>query len=643
MAAPSSESSPRASPSSTARILLAGFVSVAAAALAWSNSFSGPFVFDDRPAILANPSLENFSTALSPPRDGGTVAGRPLVNLSLALNRAVGGTNVGGYHVLNLFIHVASALVLSGLVRRTLAAHRLGRVPPRSALAFAFVAALLWVLHPLQTSAVTYVVQRAESLMALCFLLTLYCFVRARESASTPSRAKLFAAASVASAFAGVFCKEVMVVAPVVVLLYDRTFIAGTFASALRARWRYYLCLAVTWLPLAWLVSTNAARAGTAGFAKISPLQYVLTQCEALVHYLALAFWPTNLVFDYGTPLVTSAATVWPQLIVVSVLLSVTAFALRRAPVWGFLGATFFLILAPSSSIVPIATQTIAEHRMYLPLAVLAIALAGALHRWSPRGCVLVGLALALPLGITTFNRNTDYRDALTLWADTARKRPDNPRAHNNVGIALAQAGRTAEAISHYETARKLAPEDAEVHNNLANALSTAGRTAEALSHYETAVRLKPSSPAHLNLANALVQAGRGKDAIAHYEGAEKFAPLDAAAHCGLAVALANTGRIAEAIPRYERALALAPDHAQAHYNLGVALARTRRYAEAVGHFQAVTRVEPANIAARVNLGNVLLLGNRAAEAIVEYEAALRLAPSDPQIRANLTRARAMR
>ncbi len=605
---------------------------VVAALLAWANSFSGPFVFDDRPAILANPTLANFVTALSPPRDGGTVAGRPLVNLTFAFNRALSGTDVRSYHGVNLLIHLLAALTLFGVVRRTVAALSPRFPSPGSAVGVAFAAALLWLVHPLQTAAVTYVIQRAESLMALCLLLTLYGFVRG------------WRWLSVVACLAGMFCKEVMAVAPIIILLYDRTFVTGTFRAALRGSWRYYLALAATWLPLAWLVSTNAARAGTAGFTgKIAPLDYALTSCGAIVHYLALAFWPRGLVFDYGTPLVTSFSAVGPQVLFLAGLVVVTVVGLRRGRALGFLGACFFLVLAPSSSLVPVATQTIAEHRMYLPLAALAIGVALGLYRLLRHRAVLAAVALALPLTVATARRNTDYRDALTLWSDTAQKRPDNARAQNQVGNELALAGRHAEAVAHFETALRLAPDDAEVHNNLGNVLSATGRAGAALPHYEASVRLKPASaPAQLNLAQALRQAGRATEAIAHYEAAESIAPLDADAQSGLGVALAEAGRAAEAIPRYESALRLKSDHAAAHYNLGLALVRTNRVGAATEHFRAAARSDPANVAARVNLGNALLLTNQAAAAISEYEAALRLRPDDPQIRANLARARAL-
>jgi protein O-mannosyl-transferase len=614
-----------ASPSSSStrerrRVLLAALVFIAVGVAAWSNSFSGPFVFDDRPAILANPTLEDFVAALAPPSDGGTVAGRPLVNLSLALNRAISGTDVWSYHALNLAIHLGCGLTLFGLIRRTLST-----LGPQLSTSTAFGAALLWLVHPLQTAAVTYTIQRAESLMALWFLITLYTFCRATElgrvsdssssaenlaaDGSKPRSTRWFVASALACG-AGMTCKEVMAVSPLVVLLYDRTFVAGTFARALSSRAAYYVGLASAWAPLAWLVLMNHSRAGTVGVGgKIAWTDYALTQCTAIATYLKLALWPSRLVFDYGMPVETSFAAIWPQTLVTIALLALTALLWRRRPAAAFLGAAFFLVLAPSSSFVPIHTQTIAEHRMYLPLAVVTLATMLMIVRMFPAGAVTIACVLAVPLAAATHVRNRTYGSAIALWSDTIAKRPDNPRAHNHLAIALAQAGRPAEAIPHFQTALRLAPDDAEAHNNLGNAFAAIDRAAEALPHHETAVRLNPESPAaRLNLANALLRGDRPADAIPHYAAAARLAPamLDAATS----------------------------------YNYGVALVRTRQLAPAIEQFRATLATDPKHVGARVNLANALLLSGRAADAIVEYEAALHLRPDDPQIRANLALAR---
>lgn len=614
-------------------LLLAGAGIVVAAVAAYHNSFTGPFVFDDLPAIADNASIRDLGRigeVLLPQNPGGlTTSGRPVVNLSLALNHALSAGTVWSYHGFNLLVHTLAGLVLFGLVRRTLCRPVLGGRHGPDSLPLAALVAALWVVHPLQTESVTYIVQRAESLMGLFYLLTLYGFVRGAES-PRPAR---WLGLSLAACTLGMATKEVMASAPLLVLLYDRTFVAGTFAGAWRQRRGYYLGLAATWGLLAVLVAGNAGRGGTAGFdTVVTPGQYLLTQCGALVHYLRLAFWPHPLVFDYGTAVVAGAGEVWWQALLVLLLLAGTAWALVRRPVLGFPGAWFFAILAPSSSFVPVASQTMAEHRLYLPLLAPLLLLALGAHAWlGRRGLSLVAAAAAACL-VLTVDRNADYASELTLWADTAARHPANARAHNNLGMAEFKRGRIDAAIAHYEEAIRRGPRFSEPPYNLGLALARQQRYPEAIVRYEQALALRPDYPeAHNNLGNALLATGRPAEALRHYEDAVRANPAFAEARSNLANLMLQSGRPEEALREGEEALRLDPALADAHYNTGNACAALGRLVEALSHFEQALRLRPDYAAAAHNAGNVLLELDRPAEAIVRYEAALRLQPDFPE------------
>ena len=216
-------------------------VVVAVVALAWSNSLSAPFLLDDFESIVSNPIIRELSAFdwLTPPSAiGETVSGRPVLNFTFALNHALGGLDVRGYRAVNILFHAISACVLFGLTRRTLAAAN----HHQSATLLAITVALIWALHPLQTAAVTYVVQRAESLAGLFALVTLYAFVR---GAAMPNGGRWFAISCIASLLA-MGTKETAAVVPLFVLLYDRAFISGSFRAALRGRTYYYVALAAT-------------------------------------------------------------------------------------------------------------------------------------------------------------------------------------------------------------------------------------------------------------------------------------------------------------------------------------------------------------------------------------------------------------
>lgn len=630
--------------------LAATLLGVVALAI-YANSVSTPFVFDDLPAIRDNPTIRGLASGWFPPGASGLpVSGRPLPNFSFAVNFAVSGTNLWSYHVVNVVIHLLAALALFGLVRRTLGRAGFSPLPARAAmtantssasrgglkpaLPLAFFSALLWLAHPLATEAVTYTVERTESLMALFLLLTLYAFARSVELGAS----HIWAGLSVGACALGMACKEVMVSAPLLVLLYDRTFVAGTFREAWRRRARYYSALAATWLLLGYLVLSTAGRGGTAGFAtEISVAAYALTQFVAITRYLALALWPSPLVFDYGTEIVRNFAVIAPCALVVIALAAASVVALRRAPALGFVGVAFFALLAPSSSVVPIATQTMAEHRMYLPLAAVMVLVVTGCHRWlAARSYLVLGLAAALLAGLTVL-RNSDYRSNEAIWRDTVAKRPQNARAQCGLADALFASDRVDEALPLYAEAIRLKPDYAEAEVNYGSALLARDRAAEALPELQAALRLQPTwVKTHHNLGNALMRLGRAPEALAHYAEAARLRPDDVTTLCDWGNALMRTGDPAAAIARYEEAIRREPNFAMAHNNLANVLSQTGQVTAAIAHYEIALRLEPNYAEGHNNLASALASSGRFAEAIPHFETALRLRPDYPSARENL-------
>lgn len=583
---------------------------VLATLAAYANSFGGAWIFDDLASVVNNPTIRAARTAFFPPNAGGvTVSGRPLLNASFAVSYALSSAAPWGHHVVNLLIHAGAGLVLFGLVRRTLLLPSLAPRCGKSATPLAFTVALLWTVHPLQTESVTYIVQRAESLMGLFVLLTLYCAVRSFEAPSDKPKnsrhlATRWSVAAVVSCLLGVGVKEVTVVAPVLVLLHDRTFAAGSFIGAWQRRRGLYFGLFATWIPLAALVlGTGGNRGGTSGFdVGITAVAYWLTQFEAVTRYLALSVWPHPLVFEYGTFWTHGWTEVVPFALVVAPLAVATAWALWRRPVAGFFGAWFLILLSPTS-IMPGTLQMIVEHRMYLPLAAVLAPLVLAAHAWLGRRALWLGLAVAVAFAGLTMRRNLDYRSELTLWADTVAKRPANAAAHNGLGLAQLAAGDTPSALVHLAEAVRLAPTRADYAANYAGALARAGRPADAIARYEDTLRLKPDyADAHANVGLVLGENGRLDDALAHGETAVRLAPGSANAHGNLGVTLVRAGRAAEAADHLQTSLQLDPDSPEVHNSLGVVLINLGRAPEAAAHFEAALRLRPDYPSARDNL-----------------------------------------
>ena len=400
--------------------------------------------------------------------------------------------------------------------------------------------------------------------MGLLYLLTLYCFIRGAETDGRAGRP--WFALSVLACLLGMATKEVMVSAPLVVLLYDRTFFACSFRKALHRRWGVYAGLGATWVVLLLLVLSTHGRGGTAGFAsRISPASYAITQFPAVVHYLRLCVWPHPLIFSYGATLAPGLGQIVPSVLAVALLLAASAWALVHRPALGFLGISFFAILAPTSSIVPIATETMAEQRMYLPLISVVVLVAVGIHRWLGRGGLPCCLLLAAALFGTTWQRNKDYSDLLKLWGDTATGVPDNFYAHYNYGSKLGKIpGRSKDSIAQFEEALRLDPDSVEARFYLACELQNEpGRLSEAIAQYEEALRLNPDYyQAHTNLGNVMAAQGKTREAIAHYETALRLKPDMAEIHFNLAVVLLGTpGGTREAVEHLKAALQLQPDN----------------------------------------------------------------------------------
>jgi len=582
---------------------------------AYGNSFWGPFIFDDLASIPENSHIRHlwplWDTLQAP--HATTAKGRPLVCFTLALNYAVGGLEVWGYHAVNVGIHLFSAFVLFGIVRRTLEGQRLGERFSPHASGLAAVVALCWAVHPLQTESVTYIIQRTELLMGLFFLLTLYCVIRGHNS----PRRLWWHTAAVACCALGMGSKEVAVVVPVIVLLYDRIFLARSWSELRQERWGLYAGLAATWLILIPLVIASKGRGGTPDIAIVLSWDYAQNQFWAIGHYLRLAFWSDRLCLDYGSQSVVPRSWIVAGAIVVSSLVAATAWALARAPSLGFLGAWFFLILAPTSSVLLIRTEMAAERRMYLPLAAVimlsviaawnALAVLSRRFGWTraARGAACFALSALIVVALTwrTAQRNKDYSSAVAIWTDTIHQQPGNVRAWNNLGYAYMKAGQLNSSIATYQHAIDLLPTYALTHLNLGAARIVQGRYNDAIAHLSKALRLRPDdADAHNELGVALRQLGDRSQAIVHFRAAIRAQPDHAYAHANLGILLADLGQFDEALLELQATRRLLPDRPEIPYKLGLLLSNRGRYAEACANFAEALRLKPDFEQARQNL-----------------------------------------
>ena len=580
-------------------------------ALVYSNALHGPFVMDDDMSIVNNTAIRQLwplTKALNPPPADVTFFNRPFINLTMCVNYALGGLNPFGYRLFSLFMHIAAALALFGLMRRTLEPMR---YEPEHARRLGFASALLWGVHPLLTSAVNYQSQRSEVGMGLFLFLMLYCLNRAitqgAEAGAPPvtgpvsgeggpaaSRAVGWLLASVFFCLLGMGSKESMAAAPILALAYDRIFLCGSWREMLEQRRDYYLLLAMTWL---WPLFRHLAYSQympDLGIPWEDIWRYLLTQAWGLVRMLRLVLWPAPLIFYYGTQLVGRFSEVWWQSAALAVLLGATVWALFRRPRLGFLGLVFFAVLAPSSSIIPITGQPIAEHRMYAPLAVFAPLAAWALDWMARRGAgiwrgwavrplffvLLAGWAMAL--GVATHRHNRVFADEWTLCRDIMRKRPQNWRAHTEYARLLRSAGRLQEAEDHLVSLLANPPKSPGDLIYMGSALTYCHRLEEAVTCYREALKLRPHMAVVQNmLGNVLVDLGREAEAEQAFRDALALRPTYAEAHYNLANLLFYSERYPEALAHYKMAVKGRPEVALNWYNLGVTHAQLNEFDEA--------------------------------------------------------------
>lgn len=553
---PSPAPDPSPAGSERLRDLLAAGALAVLGLFAYSNALGGAFVFDDVRQVRDNPLVRDLANFL-PGRYLG-LPGRYVGYLTFALNYRLGGVAPAGYHLVNVLVHVANALLLFALVRLAFRTPRLrGSTLAPSSRAVAFVAAALFVAHPLQSQAVAYVVQRLTSLATTFYLaaVVLYAAWRLGDEATRPRRWRGIAlgGAAVASAVLAMRTKEIAFTLPAAVALWELSFHDGPWRT--RAVRLAPILATLPLVPLATLASRGGGGSGLAARLAASTrvdtplprLEYLTTQLVVVVRYLGLLAWPAGQNVDHDVPIHRSLLE--PRVAASAALLAglaaLAAFLYRRtrpgapraldpaARLAGFGIAWFFLALLVESSLIPIS-DLMYEHRVYLPsvglFAAFATALA-ALARRVPRvdparSAVLGGTVLALVLGAVTLVRNEVWADDLSLWSDAALKSPEKLRPFVNLGTALALSGHRDLALRSLRRAVAIDPESVYARAQLATTLLASGRTVEAEGELRQVLRRDPRDPETLfNLATLLWTTQRRDEARGLYARFAEVAP----------------------------------------------------------------------------------------------------------------------
>lgn len=484
-------------------------VAIAAIAMiaAYANGLRGTFVMDDVPEIVNNDAIRTLWPPWVPMFEGGELPHRPLPYCSFAVNYAIHGLAVPGYHAVNIGLHCLNGFLVALIVTLVLGLAN-WRQPPRIPAEWVgAAAACLWLAHPLQTQAVTYIYQRIEIMGATAIFATVACFLLGEKSRHGAAWRGL----AVGFCLLGSLCKETVIAAPVLVLACDWIALRTPFKTLVTTRLPLYAGLFASWPLVVAVVACQSDRYPESNGLGYGPLAYLANQPAVILWYLRLAAWPTKLCFDYGWPVYRAWQQLMPWCLLVGASLAVAMYFGIRRHVSALPAVMFFTLLAPTSSLIP-CNELCTEHRMYAPLAPLCAALAFAIARGvescagtladprlSSRRAAAFGLvvaALVVPLTVMTRARNACYDTRLGLRIDTVLKAPSNPRAHRMLACELVDLGRPADALPFLRNAITLQPRYPLAYVTLGQVFEALRQPDRAIEAYARAVEIDTANAA---------------------------------------------------------------------------------------------------------------------------------------------------
>ncbi len=622
--------------------------------LVYSNSFQVPFILDDFYWIRHNSNIrmndiscESVEKALE-----GSFIKRPLAKLSFALNYYFNKYDVAGYHWVNLTIHIFTGVFLFFLLRITLALA--GGAKPddqkfqQNSALIAFLTALVWIVHPVNTQSVTYIVQRMNSMAAMFYVLSILLYAKSRVlSRSTVPRNKPHKLKRIGyitgCLLSGIFAfasKENAITLPLVILIYEWFFFQNLSFSWLKKLIFWLLGFSVL------LVIVSALSLGGNPLDKVygsyirspslqhfSIIERLITEFRVLVYYISLFFFPhpARLHIDYIYPLSQSLAapvTTFLSIITHFFLLVLSVYNAKKHRIISFCILWFFITLAIESSLIGLAP--IFEHRTYLPFMMLSLITVILFLTLVPARRLSIGMVciLALLCLTGTFQRNLVWQDRMLFWKDNLLKSPKNPRIYAKIGDFCFQNNQIHQAKSYYKKALSFKGDYLQAHMRLGNAYLELGNAKKALSHYEKARFIDPCRPdIPIELGNTYFQINNWQEALKWYDEALKIEPQSTYALYGKALALSRLDRPDAAIKHYQAVVALIPNNAEAHKNLADLYVKKQNFKHAIHHYKKALAVDPENAQIHYNIAITFSYINKLDACVQHLQTALKINP----------------
>ena len=652
--------------------------------LVYSNTFNVPFQFDDREYIIDHPAVRDFGYFLEPSRIGNLdispdmkrcLSARYVAYLSFWANYRFGGLDVTGYHAVNLVIHIINALLVYYIVTLTFMTPSLRGSSLKAHPGFvALFSGLLFVCHPVQTMAVTYILQRWASLVALFYLLSIVLYMKWRigmmQGPQHNKKSYIHSVSCISYILSLLFCvlamktKEIAFTLPLMIALVEFLFFSIPQSKVGIKRGRRVLYLIPFFIMMMIIPFTYMNMIGDSGdlSAVLSGttrlhvdhgrIDYLLTQFKVISTYIRLIFMPVHQGIYYDNMVYHSLAEL-PVILSFMFLMSTLSFGgyllyrsrIKRnillVPAFGIFW--FFLALSVESSVIPIM-DVINEYRVYLPSAGAFMAIAtgvvilAAGSRLAQKLAVCGAVVAVLALSGATYSRNTAWQSEISLWEDAVRKAPNSSFGHYYLGKSYEAEGNIEKSIDAYKTSIRLNPEAIWAHNKLATVYFINSMFDKAIEHYKLSLELDPKDVVgYINLGKAYMEEGLIKKADEQFRTALKVDPDNAALYSDIGNAYLQGGYADKALEHFETALRLNPENeAIAHNNLGAVYQSKGLFDKAVEHYRLAAELEPRNPASYFNLGTAYQSMGLLDNAIQLYQIALKVDPNYSEAHGNL-------
>jgi len=663
-----------------ANLIFPFFLIITIGIICYSSSFDASFTFDDFPRIVNNESIKDLWN-LKAIWESNRL--RFVANLSFAINFHIHGLNLFGYHLVNLIIHILAALTVYWLVILLFITPELKEAPlAKQGKTIALAVAMVFVSHPIETQAVTYIVQRITSMAALFYMLSIAFYIKARFHYDGGNHRHIYLyAVSIMAALLAMFTKEISVTLPLCVLVLEYFFFSPSFKKMCR-RLTYLLPILLTLpvVPLTYILPQKEmmARVGLATMMvetdSISRLDYLLTQFNVISTYLKLLFLPIDQSIDYDYPIVNhffEPATLASFLLLASLLILALLLFKRFRPI-SFGIFWFFLTLMVESTVIPIR-DVIFEHRLYLPSVGIFLSVTAFLfHLLGNRKKILFALfALILSLAsLATINRNIIWKKQVLVWHDAVKKAPhksrifvnrgvgyidlnktelamkdynlatslnkNDPIPYFNRGLIYTDKGEYGSAISEFNIALRIMPDMAKIYAKRGLAYMGLERHDEAYKDFYTAVKLEPLNPSYLNALGTVCNKLKRYDlARVAFTRTIALYPTYAKPYLNRGKTLRSMGRFKGAIKDFNQAAELAPDIPEIYYHRGLTYVAMSQYKRAIEDFtRAITR-DPSFVKAYNNRGMTYQRIGQHSRALIDFNKAIELDSSLPKLYSN--------